>query len=496
MAVEPVLRVENICKSFAGNRVLDNVSFSADAGLVHALVGENGAGKTTLMNIIGGLHHPDEGAILLHGKPVSFSDPLQAMKSGISIVHQELSLAPNLNVAQNIFVGREKANGAGFINWKELYSDTTAIFSRIGINIDPTTMVSTLSVSMQQIVEIAKALSFDAKVIIMDEPTSALSDAEVRLLFGIIRDLASKGIAIVFISHKLEEVFSIADEISVLRDGRMIGTVNSKKTTRDEIIQMMVGRYIDDIFPPKSSGVGETIFSVEGLNRPPYFQNISFSLRKREILGFAGLVGSGRTEVARAIFAADRLDSGKIVLEGKEIRPHSPCEAIEYGICYLTEDRKNLGLFLKMSVRSNIVVAALRRWMTALGFLKHRELKMESQRFIAYMQIRPPNDEIDVLSLSGGNQQKTLLAKWLAAAPKVLIADEPTRGVDVGAKAKLHADLRKMAEDGIGVILISSELPEILGLSDRIAVFREGQITAILEGPQATQEEVMKYATK
>ena len=496
MTEEPLLRVENVSKSFTGSRVLDRVSFNADAGLVHALVGENGAGKTTLMNIIGGIHRPDEGAIFLNGKPVHFSDPLQAMKSGISIVHQELSLAPNLNVAQNIFVGREKVNGAGFINWKELYSQTEAIFRRIGIYVSPTSMVSTLSVSMQQIVEIAKALSFDAKVIIMDEPTSALSDPEVDLLFNIIRDLTSKGIAIVFISHKLDEVFSIADQISVLRDGRMIGTVDTDKTTRDEIIQMMVGRHIEDIFPPKSSGTGQELFSVEGLSRASYFKNISFSLKKGEILGFAGLVGSGRTEVARAIFAADKLDSGRIILEGREIRPNSPGEAIEQGICYLTEDRKNLGLFLKMSVRANIVAASLQRWMSRLGFLKHHEIRAESQRSIAYMQIRPPNDQIDVLSLSGGNQQKTLLAKWLAAQPKVLIADEPTRGVDVGAKAKLHADLRRMAEDGIGVILISSELPEILGLSDRIAVFREGQITAILEGPQATQEEVMKYATR
>ncbi len=494
--MEPVLKVEGICKSFVGNRVLDDVAFSAEAGQVHALVGENGAGKTTLMNIAGGIHQPDEGTIYFNGQPVSFANPLQAMGSGISIVHQELSLTPNMNVAQNIFIGREKVNGLGLIKWKELYAETRAIFERLGIDIDPTTLVSKLSVSMQQIVEIAKALSFDAKVIIMDEPTSALSETEVDYLYAIIRELASKGIAIVFISHKLEEVFAIADQISVLRDGRMVGTVRTEEASRAEIIQMMVGRHIEDMFPPKSSGIGEPIFSVEGLSKPPYFQDVSFSLRKGEILGFAGLVGSGRTDVARAIFGADDAESGRIILEGKEIRLNSPREAIEQGICYLTEDRKALGLFLKMSVRDNIVAASLHRFISKVGLLKHSFIKEESKHYVDYMQIRPPNDELDVISLSGGNQQRSLLAKWLCAKPRVLIADEPTRGVDVGAKAKLHGDLRKMAEEGIGVILISSELPEVLGLSDRIAVFREGQITAILEGDQATQEEVMKYATK
>ncbi len=494
--MEPILKVEGIYKSFAGNRVLDDVAFSAEAGRVHALVGENGAGKTTLMNIVGGIHQPDEGTIYFDGQPVSFADPLQAMGSGISIVHQELSLAPNMNVAQNIFIGREKANGLGLIKWKELYAETRAIFERLGIDVDPTTLVSKLSVSMQQIVEIAKALSFEAKVIIMDEPTSALSETEIDYLYAIIRDLASKGIAVVFISHKLDEVFSIADQISVLRDGRMVGTVKTEETSRDEIIHMMVGRHIEDMFPPKSSGIEEPIFSVERFSRPPYFQDVSFSLRKGEILGFAGLVGSGRTEVARAVFGADEAEAGRITLEGKEIRIHSPREAIEQGICYLTEDRKTLGLFLKMIVRENIVAAALDRFISKVGLLKQGLIKKESRNYVDYLQIIPPDDEVTVINLSGGNQQRSLLAKWLCAKPKVLIADEPTRGVDVGAKAKLHGDLRKMAEEGIGIILISSELPEVLGLSDRIAVFREGQITAILEGDQATQEEVMKYATK
>ena len=502
--METILRVEDICKSFAGNRVLHDVDFSAETGRIHALVGENGAGKTTLMNIIGGIHQPDEGVIYFRGEPISFADPLQAMRSGISIVHQELSLVPNLNVAQNVFISgqtnpmvpREKVNRFGFINWKELYADTRDLFDHVGIDIEPTTLVSKLSVSMQQLVEIAKAISFDARVLILDEPTSALSEKEIDRLFNVIRELARKDVAIVFISHKLDEVFTISDQVSVLRDGRMVGTADSEETSRDEVIRMMVGRHIGDMYPSKSSGAGDVIFSVEGLGRPPYFHDVSFTLRRGEILGLAGLVGSGRTDVARAIFGADDLDVGKITLEGKEIRIKSPSEAIQHGVCYLTEDRKTLGLFLKMPVRDNIVSASLNRFISRAKFLKPRAIKNESMHYVDYMQIRPHNDEAEMISLSGGNQQKSLLAKWLCAQPKVLIADEPTRGVDVGAKAKLHTDLRKMAEEGVGVILISSELTEILGLSDRIVVFREGTVAAVLEGDQATQEEVMKHATQ
>lgn len=502
--METLLKVEGICKSFAGNRVLHDVDFSAEMGRIHALVGENGAGKTTLMNIIGGIHQPDEGNMYFRGEPISFANPLQAMRQGISIVHQELSLVPNLNVAQNVFISgqtnpivpRQKVNRLGFINWRELYADTRDLFDHVGIEIEPTTMVSKLSVSMQQLVEIAKAISFDARVLILDEPTSALSEKEIDRLFNVIRELANKDVAIIFISHKLDEVFAIADQISVLRDGRMVDTVQVEETSRDAVIRMMVGRHIEDMYPPKSSGVRDVIFSVEELTRRPYFQDVSFSLRRGEILGLAGLVGSGRTEVARAIFGADELDSGKITLEGKQIQIKSSSEAIKHRICYLTEDRKTLGLFLKMPVRDNIVSASLNRFISRARFLKRRAIKAESIRYVDYMQIRPSNDEVEMISLSGGNQQKSLLAKWLCAQPKVLIADEPTRGVDVGAKAKLHTDLRKMAEEGVGVILISSELPEILGLSDRVAVFRQGTIAAVLEGDQATQEEVMRYATQ
>ncbi len=492
----PILRVEGICKSFASNRVLDDVSFSVEAGQVHALVGENGAGKSTLMNIIGGLVHAETGTIYLDGRPAVFANPVEAMHAGISIVHQVLSLAANMSVAHNIYVGREPVNGLGLIRWKKLYAEAQAIFERLGIDLAPTTPVSKLSVSMQQIVEIAKALSFNARVIIMDEPTSALSEKEIERLYAIVRDLTSRGMAVIFISHKLDEVFTIADEISVLRDGHMVGTVKAGASSPDEVIQMMVGRHIEDMYPTRSSGIGEDILVVEGLSRPPHFQDISFSLRRGEILGFAGLVGSGRTEVARALFGADHADAGTIVLQGHSVHFSSPREAIDQGICYLTEDRKTLGLFLKMSVRANITSAALPHLITRAGFLKEGLIRTESRRYVEAMEIRPADDQITAMNLSGGNQQKSLLAKWLAARPGVLIADEPTRGVDVGAKAKIHGDLRKMAEQGIGVIVISSELPEVLGLSDRVAVFRDGRIVAILDGKQATQEEVMKYATR
>jgi ribose transport system ATP-binding protein len=499
-----VLEVKGISKSFYRNKVLDDVSLSISEGQIMALVGENGAGKSTLMKIIGGIYQPDAGDIYLEDKKVTFSDPLQAMKSGIAIVHQELSLVPNLTIAQNIFSHRERANKLGFIQWGELYKDAKAIFEQMNINIDPSLLVEHLSIGMQQLVEIAKALSLNAKLLILDEPTSALSEKEVDLLNGVLINLVKKGVAIIFISHKLFEVFRISEVVTVLRDGKLIGSVepahgaqymklNSAKI--EEVINMMVGRYITDFYPPKSSGIGEEILAVEGLTREPYFKNINFKLRQGEILGFAGLVGSGRTETARAIFGADPLDAGKIYLQGQELSFKSPQEAIKYGICYLTEDRRSLGLFLKMSVRNNIVAAALQKFLSKFLIFKHKEIKKKSKFYVEDLQIRPFDDEVSVFNLSGGNQQKVLFAKSICSNPKVLIVDEPTRGVDVGAKAEIRSQLRIMAESGVGMIVISSELLEVLGLSDRVAVFSEGRLMALLDGKTATEEEVMKYST-
>jgi len=492
----PVLEVKQVNKSFGTHHVLKDVSFSVEAGEVHALVGENGAGKSTLMNIIGGIHKRDSGDVLLDGKTITVNDPWQAREMGISVVFQELSLTPNMTVAQNIFVRREPTRAFGFIDWKKLNSDVKALFDRIGVDISPAEMVGNYSVGIQQIIEIAKAISFNAQVIIMDEPTSALSETEVDRLYAIIDELKQQGVAIVFISHKLGEVFRIADKISVLRDGEIVGQVDPETNDQQEIIRLMVGRSISDLYPDKGSEPAETILEVKNLSNPPIFDDISFELRRGEILGFSGLVGAGRTEVVRAIFGADGYSSGKILLDGKEVHIKSPRHAIEQGIVYLTEDRKVMGLFLPMMMRDNIVAASLGNFSNTLGGVNHKAIAKHSQQFVELVDIRPANDRINVLNLSGGNQQKALLAKCLSANPKVLIADEPTRGVDVGAKVKIHQDLRDLATRGIGVIVISSELPEVLGLSDRIAVFREGTISAILSGDDISQEEVMRHAIR
>lgn len=492
----PALEVKSISKSFGSHRVLHDVSFAVQAGEVHALVGENGAGKSTLMNIIGGIHTRDAGKILLKGQAIDPADVWQARQLGISVVFQELSLTPNMTVAQNIFVRREPTKALGMIDWRRINADAGDLFARIGVDISPTELVGNYSVGIQQIIEIAKAISFDAEVIIMDEPTSALSESEVDRLFGIIADLKAQGVAIVFISHKLGEVFRIADRISVLRDGEMVGATKPVDSSPDEIIRMMVGRSFDDLYPPKGVVGDEVILEVRELSHPPLFHDISFSLRKGEILGIAGLVGAGRTEVARAIFGADSYSSGSIALAGERLDIKSPREAIEKGVVYLTEDRKVMGLFLSMTMRENIVSSALGRFVGALGILRHKEIAAESGQAMQRNDIRPRDDLLSVKSLSGGNQQKSLLAKCLSANPKALLADEPTRGVDVGAKVKIHQALRDLANRGVGVIVISSELPEVLGLSDRVVVFREGRISAILAGDNISQAEVMRHAVQ
>ena len=492
----PALEVKSISKSFGSHRVLHDVSFAVEAGEVHALVGENGAGKSTLMNIIGGIHRRDAGEVLLKGQAINPADVWQARQLGISVVFQELSLTPNMTVSQNIFVRREPTKALGMIDWQRLNADARALFARIGVDISPTELVGNYSVGIQQIIEIAKAISFQAEVIIMDEPTSALSESEVDRLFGIIADLKAQGVAIVFISHKLGEVFRIADRISVLRDGEMVGTAKPVDSSPDDIIRMMVGRSFDDLYPPKGVVGDEVILEVRELSHPPLFHDISFSLRKGEILGIAGLVGAGRTEVARAIFGADSYSSGSIALAGERLDIKSPREAIEKGIVYLTEDRKVMGLFLSMTMRENIVSSALGRFVDALGMLRHKAIAAESGQAMQRNDIRPRDDLLSVNSLSGGNQQKSLLAKCLSANPKALLADEPTRGVDVGAKVKIHQALRDLANRGVGVIVISSELPEVLGLSDRVVVFREGRISAILAGDNISQAEVMRHAVQ
>ena len=491
---DSILSVERVSKSFGRHKVLDEVTFAVRAGSIHALVGENGAGKSTLMNIIGGALPPDAGTVSIEGRPVSFADPSEAIEAGISTVHQEFSLFPNRSVAQNIFGHREPADRFGFIRWRALRERAHEILSDMGVDLDPDALVGHLSVGARQLVEIAKALSLRARILILDEPTSALSDREAQRLFSLLGDLKSRGVGIVYISHRLGEVLQIADEISVLRDGRLAGRTTADASPAD-LVSLMVGRHIEDITPPRQTSPGREIFAAERVGRAGAFSDVSFRVREREILGFAGLVGSGRSEVARAIVGADRLEAGRVCLDGHALKIASPRQAISHGIGYLTEDRKTLGLFLPMPVRDNIVAASLWKLVSRMGWLRPRAIRAQSAAYVQRLDIRPADDQVETLNLSGGNQQKVLLAKWLSVEPRVLIVDEPTRGVDVAAKAGIHRHLRALADQGAAVILISSDLPEVLGLSDRIAVFRQGRLVTILDATTATQEDVMRYAS-
>ncbi len=492
---EVILKLQGITKSFSSNRVLDGVSVEFERGRCYAVVGENGAGKSTLMKIIGGIYRPDAGSIVLEGQQVHFHSAAEAIARGISIIHQELSLVGNLSIAHNIYCNREVTNRFGFVQWATMYREAQKVFDAMGVKVDTRKLVGQISIGMQQIVEIGKALSLNSKILIMDEPTSALSEKEVDHLYEIVEKLQARGVTIIFISHKLTEVFRIAERIVVLRDGVLVGNEAREETTKDRVVSLMVGRQMSDLYPQRRQRSGAPLLEARGLCRKGVFEGVSFELREGEVLGFAGLVGAGRTEVARAVFGADQLDEGEVLLRGRKLRIRSPRDAIRQGICYLTEDRKREGLFLPMKVRTNLVAAALDRFVTRWGFYRPTRIRQASARLVSALDIRPADDELSALSLSGGNQQKTLLAKWLCTEPQVLIADEPTRGVDVGAKARIYQDLRALAERGVGVIVISSELPEVLGLCDRVAVFSEGRITATLENEGLAQEDVMRHAT-
>ncbi len=491
---DEMLHVDRVTKRYGRHTVLDAVTLTVRAGSIHAVVGENGAGKSTLINIIGGVVRPDAGGLRLEGRSVAFASPAEAIRAGIGTVHQEFSLFPNRSVAQNIFAHREPAGRLGFIRRAALRRQASAILGEIGVDLDPSAAVGTLSVGGQQLVEIAKALSSQARVLILDEPTSALSDHEAQRLFALLGHLKARGVAIIYISHRLGEVLQIADEVSVLRDGRLAGHTTSLASA-DELVALMVGRDLDAMAPARSTRPGREIFEVDGLTRRGVFAGIHFAVREREILGFAGLVGAGRTEVARAIFGADRADGGRVLLDGRALAIRSPRQAIACGIGYLTEDRKALGLFLPMSVRDNIVAASLPALVSRAGLLRSRAISAESARYVERLDVRPADDRVETLSLSGGNQQKVLLAKWLSATPRVLIVDEPTRGVDVAAKAGIHRQLCALADAGLPIILISSDLPELLALSDRVAVFRQGRLVTILDRAAATQETVMRHAS-
>ena len=489
-----LLRLEHISKNFGPNRVLRNVSLDLAPGTIHALVGENGAGKSTLINVIGGLVRPNEGRLIFDGQPLTLTGPFDAIQRGVSIVHQELSLFPNRSVAENVMVRQEPVNRAGFVRTDALLQHAKTALDRVGANVDPQAFVSGLSMGTQQIIEIARALSRRVRLLVLDEPTSSLSEHEAQRLFEVLRDLRAAGVAVLYVSHKLPEVLSLADRISVLRDGELVASFEGADATEEDLVRAMVGR--DPLAPLRRPERvrGPAVLQVEGATRRGAFERVSFALHAGEILGFAGLIGAGRTEVGRAIFGADPLDEGSVVLNGVPFEPRSPRRAISRQLAYLPEDRGSQGLFPAMSARSNLVAASQERLLSRWGFLRWSAIKSASMSLMDRLDVRPRDDARLVGQLSGGNQQKVLLGRWLATEPRVFIADEPTRGVDVMAKERIHAHLNELAGQGIGVLLISSDLHEVIGLSDRVAVFRVGRLVTILERGEATEERVMSYA--
>jgi ribose transport system ATP-binding protein len=493
-----ILTMEGIVKTFPGVRALDNVQFELKSGEVHALVGENGAGKSTLMKVLAGVYAKDAGRIFFMGKEVEIQSPRAAQHLGISMIHQELNLMPHLTVGQNIFIGREPRQRLGFVlDEKQTNEKAQQLFEMMHLKLDPRIKVSDLTVGKHHQVEIAKALSFNSQVLIMDEPTAALTESEIEELFRIIRQVREKGVGVVHISHRLEELKQISDRVTVMRDGRYIDTVRTQDVTLDRIISMMVGRTIYEATPEVPETPSEqVVLEAKNLNRGRVLRNISFNLKKGEILGFSGLVGAGRTEVARAIFGADPIDSGEIYVRGKKVKISSPSDAVKHGIGYLSEDRKRYGLTLKMDVESNIVLAAFGKFLGFLGWVNTGRSRMTAEHIVNALQIRTPSLQQKAQNLSGGNQQKVVVGKWLTADTDILIFDEPTRGIDVGAKSEIYRLLNDLAKQGKSIIMISSELPEILRMSHRIVVMCEGRITGELNIREATQEKIMKYATQ
>lgn len=490
-----IVELKQISKSFPGVKALDSVDFTLKAGEVLGLLGENGAGKSTLMKILAGVYTKDEGRIKIFGQEVEHLTPLTAQKLGIAIINQELNLCDHLTVAQNIFLGREILR-RGVLHEKKMNAAARKLLEEFQIEIDPETMVGDLPVSKKQLVEIAKALSVEAKILIMDEPTSALTAKEIDNLFTIIKRLKEQGCGIVYISHRLEELQYIVDRVLILRDGKYIIDKPFKETTLSEIISYMVGREIKEKFPRVEEQVGETIFEVRNLNAGRMVRNISFSLRKGEIVGIAGLMGAGRTETTRAIFGADPKDSGQILIDGKEVEIREPRDAIKAGLVLVPEDRARDGLCTKLSVRENVALPNLDFLSSKLGLVNRKKEAEITARAVKNFAIKLANPEVEAGSLSGGNQQKVIVSKWLARNSKVVIFDEPTRGIDVASKVEIYQIMNDLKKKGIGVLFVSSELPEILGISDRILVMADGRITKELDVKEATQDLILEYATK
>ena len=493
---EYLLEVCDVRKAFPGVLALDDVQFKLKRGHVHALMGENGAGKSTLMKIIAGIYTPDSGSFKLKGQEIKLTSPLDALRYGIAMIHQELNLMAYMTVSENIWLRREPINAFGVINHREMRRRTQALFDRLEIDIDPEVEVRDLSVASRQMVEIAKAVSYDSDILIMDEPTSAITDKEVAHLFRIIRALKAEGKGIVYITHKMNELFEIADEVSVFRDGRFVGEHPAADVTRDDIIKLMVGREVTQMFPKTDVPIGEVILSVKNLCLDGRFHDVSFDLRKGEILGLAGLVGSGRSNVAETIFGVSPATSGQIFVDGREMQIRNPGVAMDAGMGFLTEDRKESGCFLMLDVTANMQAAILRNGYTRAGIVQEREIERLCEDQKTKLRVRTPDLQEPVINLSGGNQQKVLIARWLLTQPRILILDEPTRGIDVGAKAEIHRLICELAGRGVAVLMISSELPEVLGMSDRVLVMHEGRMTGILDRQEATQVRVMELAAR
>jgi len=489
-----ILQVQNLSKSFLGVKALDNIQFGLQKGEVHALMGENGAGKSTFMKILMGLLKPDSGEIIFEGEVLKSHNVHENLQKGISMIHQEILVVPELTVAQNIFLGRE-TNYRSWLNDKAINQKAQEILDAIGIKINAQTKIKNLSIAEMQMVEIAKAISNNAKVIIMDEPTSALTDNEVAMLFKIIKDLKAKGVAIIYISHKMDEIYEITDRITVLRDGQYIATKNTNELDKNALIALMVGRQINDLFLENNSIKGESILSVQNLNKKGKFKDINFEVHAGEVLGIAGLMGAGRTEIARAIFGLDKYDSGEIIIKGNKVEIKSPEDAIKNGIGYVSEDRKALGFIPALSIKENISLSSLGNF-AKTWFVNASNEHEAATRLSTDLKIKSTSINQKVMTLSGGNQQKVVIGKVLLTAPSLIILDEPTRGIDIGAKFEIYKLINQLTDKGIAVIMISSELPEILGMSDRIMVLSKGKQTALLSKQEATQEKIMQYAVE
>ena len=499
---EFLLEMRGVCKSFPGVKALDHAQLRLRPGTVHALMGENGAGKSTLMKCMFGIYKMDEGEILFHGEKVTIHDPMEALKMGIAMVHQELQPIPARTIGENIFLGRypiKKVLGLiPTVDHKKMYEDTAALLKRVRMDFDPKAQLSSLSVSQMQSVEIAKAVSANCKVLILDEPTSSLTQNEVEALFRIVDDLKAEGVAIVYISHKMDEILRISDEVTIMRDGQYIGTWEAKELTTDMIISRMVGRELTNLYPKRENVPGEVVFSVENFTsiNPKSFRNVSFELRKGEILGVGGLVGAQRTELMEGIFGTRSHTTGKITFHGKELKINRPKDAIDQGVAMLTEDRRQSGIMGVLSIADNISIASLKKYVDGGIMLNSKKIEQLVQDNVQKMNIKTPSSKTLIQSLSGGNQQKVLIGRWLANDPEVLILDEPTRGIDVGAKYEIYCIIAELAKQGKSIIMISSEMGELIGMSDRIMVMCDGKVSGFIDSQDATQESVMSLATQ